>query len=93
MGYSSIIEGALSEGTSIPSRLDALTRKSATGSPPSRRLFSNAISAPISTSVVNKPERVGFNPILGRNISDPSTINAAHTGNAAEDGSHGTAMF
>ena len=92
IGYSSIIEGARFGGTSTPLRLEAFTRKSATGSPPSKRLFSNSILAPISTKVVNKPERVGFKPILGKNTSEPSTIKAAHTGKAAEDGSHGTAI-
>ena len=31
----------------------------------------------------NKPDRVGFSPILGTRISEPSVINAAQTGKAA----------
>ena len=51
MGYSSIIEGARSAGTSTPFSTPPLTRRSATGSPPSSRSFSKAMSAPMSRSV------------------------------------------
>ena len=44
----------------------------------------------ISLRVSNKPERVGFNPILGTSTSDPSVIKAAQTGKAALEGSLGT---
>src|SRR5262249_29217390 len=40
MGYSSIIDGARSAGTSTPLRSPPLTRRSATGSPPTSRLLS-----------------------------------------------------
>ena len=52
IGYSSIMEAARPGGTStprIPSENRA--RRSAAGSPPSRRLFSNSKSAPISCRV------------------------------------------
>ena len=48
IGYSSIIRGARSGGMSAPVRVPARTRRSATGSPPSSRSFTRAISAPIS---------------------------------------------
>ena len=51
IGYSSIIDGARSGGTSMPCSARKRTRRSATGSPPSSRRFSKAMSAPMSTRV------------------------------------------
>ncbi len=51
MGYSSIMVGARSAGTSTPLSAEPLTRRSATGSPPTSRSFSKAMSAPMSRSV------------------------------------------
>lgn len=51
IGYSSIIDGARSGGTSTPLNPPPLTRRSATGSPPTSRWFSAVMSAPISRSV------------------------------------------
>src|SRR5205823_10982295 len=91
-GYSSIIDGARSGGMSAPLSGPARTRRSATGSPPSRRSFSQAMSAPISRRLVNSPVRDGLSPTFSIVTSDPGTNNAATSGNAAEDGSPGTAI-
>ena len=60
-GYSSIIVGARSGGTSTPRSGRARTRRSATSSPPSLRVSSTSIAAPISRSVVEQAgaQRVG----------------------------------
>ena len=90
IGYSSIIDGARAAGTSTPARREKRARISATSSPPSSRLFSSAISAPISCSVVSRPLRSGLVITPSITISEPSTISAATSGKAAEDGSAGT---
>ena len=66
---------------------------SATGSPPSSRMFSNVRFAPISISVSNIPFRVGFKLIFGTRTSDFSTISAEQIIKAAEDGSQGIWIF
>ena len=92
-GYSSIMLAARAGGTSMPRILgEYRARRSATGSPPSSRRFSYVRSAPISRSVSNRPARVGFRPMLGTSTSEPGTISAAQTGNAALEGSRGTTM-
>ena len=61
IGYSSIIDGARSAGTSTPLSADARTRRSATSSPPSSRVATASILAPISRSVVEQSgaQRIG----------------------------------
>ncbi|QYU68541.1 MFS transporter [Leptolyngbya sp. 15MV] len=90
IGYSSIIAGARSGGTSTPRSVPARMRRSATGSPPSVRSPVRAMSAPISASVAKKPARSGFIPTPRSTMSDPGTSSAAAAGNAAEEGSPGT---
>ena len=90
IGYSSIIDGARSAGTSTPLSADALTRKSAISSPTSLRRLSVSMSAPISRSVVIRPVRSGLVITSVSMISEPGTISAATIGNAADDGSAGT---
>jgi len=89
-GYSSIIDGASSGGTSIAFSGVWRTIRSATGSPPTRRGCTSLMSAPIILSAVSKPVRVGLSPTLPIMISDPGTIDAATMKKAAEEGSPGT---
>ena len=91
IGYSSIIIGARGAGTSTPLRVEKRTRRSATSSPPSVLVASVSIDAPISLSVASRPARNGLVITPSSTTSDPGTINAAANGNAAEDGSAGTA--
>ena len=89
-GYSSIIDGARCAGTSTPASRLAPTRRSATVSPPSSRSSRRSISAPISRRVARSPVRSGFIITPSMTTSEPGTISAATSGNAAEDGSDGT---
>ncbi len=89
-GYSSIMLGARSAGTSTPSSGPARTSRSATGSPPASRGLSISILAPISRSVATRPVRSSFMPTFSMRISEPGSSSAATIGNAAEEGSPGT---
>src|SRR5215467_9774107 len=92
IGYSSIIRGARSAGMSAPFNVPEQTRRSATGSPPSSRSFSKAMSAPISRRHSMSPVRSGLMPTPSIVTSEPGTISAAISGKAAEEGSPGTAI-
>ena len=61
-------------------------------SPPLSRLFAIVMSAPMSFSVSIRPMRRGLSITPLMTISEPGTINAATSGNAADEGSLGTAM-
>ncbi len=92
-GYSSIIDGARAgRHLDAAQAAELRTRKSATSSPPSLRTLSRSIAAPISASVVSRPVRSGFIITPSRITSEPGTISAATSGNAAEDGSAGTTI-
>ena len=91
-GYSSIMLGVSSGGTSMALSGAWRTRRSATGSPPTIRGSCSVMSAPIAISAANKPVRVGFMPTLAMMMSDPGTIDAATAQNAADEGSPGTTM-
>ena len=89
IGYSSIIEGARAAGTSTPRARgahaqigDLLAALDAA--------VSNVDAAPISSSVVSRPERSGLVITPSTTMSEPATIRAATSGKAAEDGSAGT---
>src|SRR5262249_8358654 len=73
-GYSSIMVGARSAGTSTPLSGEARTRRSATSSPPSLRTSSTSMAAPISRSVVSRPVRSGLVMTLSSTTSEPSVM-------------------
>jgi len=50
------------------------------------------MSAPISARLSSNPVRVGLSPTPAIVTSDPGTSSAATSGNAAEEGSPGTAI-
>ena len=91
-GYSSIIDGARSAGTSTP--LQRATPARADRRPPRRPRC--ARRAPRSTAPISvkRREQAGAQRIessrLRGSMSEPGTISAATSGNAAEDGSAGT---
>ena len=88
MGYSSIIEGARSAGTSTPFSTPPLTCRSATGSPPSSRSFSKAMSAPMSRKRLVEPGAQGIDPdILDRDVA----ARPDRGGNDGEGGRRGIA--
>ena len=89
-GYSSIIDGARTAGTSTPRSADARTRMSANASPPSLRTSRVSMLASISRSVVMRPLRSGLVITSVRISSEPGVINAATIGKAADEGSAGT---
>lgn len=91
-GYSSIIEGARSDGTSIPVSRECFARMSPSCSPPVSRMFSMVRSAPISCSVLKRPVRCSLSRTSATVTSDPGVISAATIGKAADDGSHGTVI-
>ncbi len=93
IGYSSIIEGARSGGTSTPFNGPWRSTRSATGSPAWSRGLAKVRSAPISRKVSNRPARRGLMPTAGKVTSEPGTRRAATTGKAAEEGSAGTRTF
>ena len=78
--------------TSTPRSREARTRSCAMGSPASPRTSASSIEAPISRSVVKRPVRSGLVMTSERTTSDPSTISAATSGNAAEEISPGTVI-
>src|SRR5215471_1070349 len=91
-GYSSIMVGARSGGTSTPLSAEWRTARSPTSSPPSSRRLRMRISAPISCSVTMRPIRRGLSITPFSIISEPGTMSAATNGNAADEGSLGTAI-
>ena len=91
-GNSSIAKGTIDVGTSMPRSWLDLTRRSATGSPPTTRGLITSISAPISLRMSTTPIRVRFMPTCSRIRSEPGTIDAATRKNAAEEISAGTSI-
>ena len=90
IGYSSIIDGARSAGTSTPLSADARTRKSAISSPTSLRRSS---VFDVGAHLAQRRDQAGAQRIghdAVSTTSEPGTISAATSGNAAEDGSAGT---
>ncbi len=88
-GNSSIASGTRSSGISIPTKAEDLTRRSATGSPPTSRSLSTSMSAPMSVKIVITPDRVGFIPTCSSVRSEPGAIEAATRKNAADEMSAG----
>jgi len=93
IGYSSIIEAARSGGTTTPFSFECRVVMSPTSSPPAMWRLAMVRSAPISTQVSNRPVRRGFSITPCTVTSLPGTISPAASGNAAEDGSPGTATL
>ena len=90
IGYSSIIAGASSGGTSIPVSGPATAVMSATGSPPTAPHMTMVRSAPIIASARSRPSRVGLTPTPRTVTRLPGTISAATSRNAAAEMSPGT---
>ena len=90
MGYSSLMRGARSAGTSTARNGPARTAISATGSPACSRGEPISICAPISRRVSSSPILAGLTPTLGITRSEPGTMSAATSGKAAALGSPGT---
>src|SRR3546814_17850187 len=80
IGYSSIMDGARSAGTSTPRRGLERTAMSATASPDRWRAARTLRSAPISARVVNRPARSGFTRTERRVTSEPGETRAATRG-------------
>ena len=91
-GSSSIRVGIMLPSTTVPWSSLVFTRRSATGSPPSSRVFNKVMSAPMSWHTFKIPARVSLMPTFLIVISESGVIKPATMKNAAEEMSPGTSI-
>ncbi len=84
------MRGTMAPSTRPAFRAEDLTTRSLTGSPPTTRLSSHLIWAPMLWRISKTPSRVGLVPTLRSRISEPGAISAATAKKAALDMSPGT---